>query len=152
LTPSRMPNLSDTGTTTASNAASGSATTQKLAPTETEISTCLLTGIVHTTSAQTSGGVHNFPRLLEEWDGTGLYIRGSMVAMFESQVGTEPWSIRYYTGAGRYWGLHDSLRAQNGAHDIPLEPVVLNAQRIRYRELSATEYAAEKTVIEALPH
>lgn len=143
--PATMPNLS-------TGSGSGSSETTKLDPSETEVSTCLLTGIVHTTSAQTSGGVHNFPRLQENWNGTGLYIRGSMVAMFESQVATEPWSIRYYQGAGRYWGLHENLRAENGAHDLPLEPVVLNAQRMSYRELTPDKYEAMKATIEALPH
>ncbi len=148
ITPPSMPDFTDY----VYSPGAGSSATVKLAPTVTEISTCLLTGIVQTSSGQTSGGVHNFPRLLEQWDGTGLYIRGSMVAMFASQVATEPWSIRCYTGAGRYWGLHDRLRAQNGTHDLPLEPVVLNAQRVRFHELSATDYATQKAVIEALPH
>jgi len=131
--------------------------TYKFTPSETEVSTCLLTGIVPTTksssseSKQTSGGVHNFPRLSENWAGTvALYIRGSLVAMFESQVATEPWSIRYYQGAIRNWGLHQSLRDAN--HDVPLEPIVLNARRMSYRELSAAEYNALKAQIEALPH
>ena len=99
---------------------------------------------------QTSGGVHNFPRLAEHWNGTGLYIRGSMVAMFESRVAMEPWSLRVYTAPGRFWGLHESLRNVN--HDQPLEPVLLNARRVRFRELTAAEYATMKTTIEALPH
>jgi type II secretory pathway pseudopilin PulG len=152
IVPSAMPNLTRYTTTDRVHAGSGSARTIKFAPSVTEISTCLLTGIVHTSSAQTSGGVHNFPRLQEQWDGTGLYIRGSMVAMFESQVATEPWTIRSYTGAGRFWGLHQNLRAENGKHDLPLEPIVLNGQRLRYMELAPKDYAAKKTVIEALPH
>lgn len=141
LTPAAMPNLS--------YAVSGSNNRQqKFAPVVTEVSTCLLTGIVPTDSHQTSGGVHNYPRLLENWAGTGLYIRGSMVAMFSSSIGTEPWSLRVYSGAGRYWGLHQSLR--NANHDVPLEPTLLNAQRLHYTELSAAQYAAEKAVIEAL--
>lgn len=131
--------------------------TFKFAPSETEISTCLLTGIVPTTVAaggatgQTSGGVHNFPRLLENWAGAvALYIRGSLVAMFESQVATEPWSIRYYQGAIRNWGLHESLR--NANHDVPLEPIVLGARRMSYRELNQAGYDSMKSTIEALPH
>jgi hypothetical protein len=153
IAPAAMPNL--TKATGRANAGTGSAVDQKLDPSVTEISTCLLTGIVHTTNAQTSGGVHNFPRLQEQWSAnssTGLYIRGSMVAMFESQVATEPWTIRSYTGAGRYWGLHQNLRAENGKHDLPLEPIVLNGQRLRYMELDPKAYAAQKTKIEALPH
>jgi hypothetical protein len=146
-------------------AGAGSAVTAKLPPTATEISTALLMGIVPTNhnasgltdaapiaaaNNQTSGGVHNFPRLAEHWNGTGLYIRGSMVAMFESRVAMEPWSLRVYTAAGRFWGLHESLRTVN--HDLPLEPVLLNARRVRYRELTPAQYNAQKAIIEALPH
>ncbi|WP_414660538.1 hypothetical protein [Horticoccus sp. 23ND18S-11] len=146
-------------------AGSGTATTYKLPPSSTEISTAMLMGIVPTNhnptgltdgapssgaNNQSSGGVHNFPRLSEHWNGTGLYIRGSMVAMFESRVAMEPWTLRPYTAAGRFWGLHQSLRNVN--HDLPLEPVLLNARRVRFRELTASQYNALKTTIEALPH
>jgi len=151
LRPALMPNLSVHESSGDPHRGTGSTSySVKFAPTVTEVSACMLTGIVPTTSNQTSGGVHNFPRLLEQWSGTGLYIRGSMVAMFSSEIATEPWSIRIYSGAGRYWGLHQSLRDAN--HDIPLEPVVLNAQRLHYTEITAAEYAALKTTIEALPH
>lgn len=143
ITPAFMPNL---GTYWPG---SGSSRDTKFSPTVSEISTCLLTGIVPTDSHQHSGGVHNYPRLLEQWDGTGLYIRGSMVALFASKVATEPWSIRIYSGAGRYWGLHQSLT--NAGHDVPLEPILLNAQRLRYTELSKSEYDTTKGAIIALP-
>jgi hypothetical protein len=131
------------------------ARTSKFAPSETEISACLLTGIVPTTKSassdkkQTSGGVHNFPRLSENWAGTvALYIRGSLVAMFESQVATEPWGIRWYQGAIRNWGLHENLR--NANHDVPLEPIVLGARRMSYRDLTETEYNAMEQTINGL--
>jgi hypothetical protein len=127
----------------------GSSRDTKFSPNVTEISACLLTGIVKTDTHQHSGGVHNYPRLLEQWAGTGLYIRGSMVAMFTSEIATEPWSIRIYSGAGRYWGLHQSLR--NADHDVPLEPILLNAQRLSFRELTAAEFTTKKTAILALP-
>jgi hypothetical protein len=155
--PGAMPNLTAAGT--------GSGQTSKFDPTVTEISACFLIGIVPTghnptgltdgapstgSNNQTSGGVHNYPRLSEHWNGTGLYIRGSMVAMFESRVAMEPWSIRVYTGAGRFWGLHESLR--NANHDVPLEPILINARRLGYKEITAAQYAAMKATIEALPH
>jgi hypothetical protein len=154
LKPAAMPNLGN------QVAGPGSTVNVKLNSYTTEISTALLVGIVPTNhnpngsggNHQTSGGVHNFPRLLEVW-GSGpadLYIRGSMVAMYESRVAMEPWSIRYYAAPGRFWGLHESLRNVN--HDLPLEPILLNARRVRFRELTATEYAATKATIEALPH
>ncbi|MGH7955519.1 MAG: hypothetical protein ACREH8_00735, partial [Opitutaceae bacterium] len=161
--PARMPFLGN------AVAGAGSATTYKLPPTATEISTALLMGLVPTnhnpsgltdgapspsSNNQTSGGVHNFPRLAEHWVAASnqveLYIRGSMVAMFESRVAMEPWSLRVYTAAERLWGLHESLRTVN--HDLPLEPVLLNARRVRYKELAAAQYTAQKTIIEALPH
>lgn len=142
ITPALMPNL---GTNWPG---AGSTESVKFSPTVTEVSACLLTGIVETNSKQHSGGVHNFPRLLEAWSGTGLYIRGSMVAMFVSEVATEPWSIRIYSGAGRYWGLHQNLR--DAEHDVPLEPVLLNAQRLAFRELTEAQYTARKDEIEDL--
>jgi hypothetical protein len=149
IVPAQLPNLSDT----VANPGSSAARDTKFQPAETEISTCLLTGIVPTKNSQTSGGVHNFPRLLEDWSTGGpytLYIRGSMVAMFQSQVATEPWSIRYYQGAVRSWGLHQSLRDVH--HHIPLEPIVLGASRMHYREITAAQFNTVKTQINALPH
>lgn len=160
LKPATMPFL---GTTSAASAAT--AATVKLTPNTTEISSCLLVGIVPTnhdptgltdgppsTSAngQASGGVHNFPRLLESWGTAGLYIRGSMVAMFESRVAMEPWNLRIYSAPARTWGLHENLRS--ASHDIPLEPILLGARRLGFREITATEYSTTKTTIEALPH
>lgn len=150
LKPASLPNLSDIGRNPGSSSAS--ARTVKFEPTPTEVSSCLLTGIVRTTANQTSGGVHNFPRLLEYWpanDGTELAIRGSMVALFESQVGIEPWSIRAYQGAIRLWGLHQALRDVD--HDVPLEPIVIGAHRLRYLELTAAQYEALAKTIDALP-
>lgn len=148
-----MPNLSDVGA--AANTGYDSSThSSKFAPTDTEVSCCLVTGIVKTTDNQTSGGVHCFPRLLEYWPNSGsqrtLAIRGSMVALFESQVGIEPWSIRAYQGCIRLWGLHQALR--DADHDVPLEPIVIGAHRMRYLELTADEYAALADTIDALPH
>lgn len=145
----------------------GSARTTKFGspvPT-TEISSALLVGIVPTKhdpsdltdgpassgqNGQVSGGLHNFPRLLEVWGSGGLYIRGSMVAMFESRVAMEPWSQRVYSAPSRTWGLHENLRS--AAHDLPLEPVLLGARRLGFKEITAAEYATTKTAIEALPH
>jgi hypothetical protein len=154
LKPAAMPNFGN------QVAGPGATVNVKLPSTTTEISTALLVGLVPTNhnpsgsggNNQTSGGVHNFPRLLEVW-GSGpadLYIRGSMVAMFESRVAMEPWSIRYYAAPGRFWGLHESLRTVN--HDLPLEPILLNARRVRFKELTSAQYATQKAVIEALPH
>lgn len=148
----------------------------KLPTVNTEFSVALLVGIVpsnHNPSQLTdaapnatntgtpagnqqySGGAHNYPRLLEDWhndmgSGTnsGLFIRGSMVALFESRVAMEPWNIRCYQAPDRYWGLHQDLRT--AGHHIPLEPIVLSATRLGFRELSASDYATRKATIEGM--
>jgi hypothetical protein len=72
--------------------------------------------------------------------------------MFESRVAMEPWGIRYYSAPGRYWGMNAALRASGPAHHVPLEPMMLNARRMRFLELTSQQYSAAKAVIEALPH
>lgn len=65
-----------------------------------------------------SGGLHNLPRFLEQWSGT-CAIRGSMVVMFESQVGWESWSLRVYGPPTRLWGFHNFFRNFEFSDDIP---------------------------------
>lgn len=106
---------------------------------DTEISAALLTGITPSNkngSNQYSGGAHNFPRLLEHWNGD-LVIRGSMVALFESRVATEPWSIRVYNAPGRFWGFHDMFA--RGIYP-PQTPRIRTYRRVDFRDVTATEY------------
>ncbi len=96
-----------------------------------------------------AGGANNFPRLSENWSGQSLYIRGSIVALYESRVAMEPFTnSRCYSAPGRYWGLHQNFRT--AGHDLPLEPIVLGNNRVGFRELSASDYATMKTTIEGL--
>ncbi len=141
-------------------------------PAATEFSTALLMGMVPSNhnataltdrapigaaNAQYSGGAHNFPRLLEDWHSdldagiagnANLYIRGSMVALFESRVAMEPWNIRCYAAPNRFWGLHYGFT--QASHDIPLEPLVIGADRLGFRELSAADYTTRKAFLESL--
>ncbi len=79
----------------------------------TEISAAILTGNVpsgKTGSNRYSGGVENFPRFLENWSGRDLRIRGSMVALFESEVGTRGWGYGdVYNAPRREWGFHEKF-------------------------------------------
>jgi len=158
LYPGLLPNAS-TGNTPDS---SGSGRTTKFSANATEISTALVVGLVpsnHIPDGLTdrpprtgangvnTGGANNFPRLHEAWSG-GLYIRGSMVALFESRVAMEPFTNgRNYGAPGRFWGLHQNFST---VHDVPLEPIVLGSTRIGFKELTPSAYAAEKTHIEGL--
>ncbi len=81
--------------------------------TDTEVSAAILTGLVpsgETGSDRYSGGVENFPRFLENWKGKSLRIRGSMVALFESEVGTRGWGYSdVYSPPNRDWGFHSKF-------------------------------------------
>jgi len=165
IKPGALPNNSTPG-------GGGTTWQTKLPPVSTEFSVCMLMGMVpsnhnatgltdlapvNAANAHYSGGAHNFPRLLDDWHcdmgstvTAGLFIRGSMVALFESRVAMEPYNIRTYQAPARYWGLHESLRT--AGHDVPLEPIVLACTRRRYMEMTAGAYATMKATIEALPH
>ena len=75
------------------------------------VNAAFLSGIVQSThvGAQKyySGGVENFPRFLEDWDGKTLTYNGSMVVMFESQYGKTFWQQpgNYYNPPVRKWAF-----------------------------------------------
>jgi hypothetical protein len=108
----------------------------------TEVSAAILTGLVPSDKSgwdNYSGGVENFPRFLEVWN-TTLRYRGSMVALFESEVATEPWGKSNVYGApGRDWGFN-SLFSQ-GFYP-PGTPNTRQYDRVNYRSMSKAEYDA----------
>lgn len=128
--------------TDASPGSWASSRSTKLEGSDTEIAAAFLAGIVPSNknnNSQNSGGAHNFPRLLEYWDGD-LAIRGSMVALFESRVADEPWSIRYYNAPGRFWGFNNILA--EGRYP-PQTPRVRTYRRVDFTDLTPAEYATE---------
>jgi hypothetical protein len=171
IRPGVYPNLSTPGS-------NGSTSAIKLGAVDTEVSTATVVGIVpshHNPTGLTdrppqsgttgggvfvnvggvngnnvnSGGANNFVRLLCNWSGDGLYIRGSIVGLFESRVAMEAFThSRCYRAPGRYWGLHYNFSQAN--HDVPLEPIVLNATRLGFRRLTAAQYATKKATIEGM--
>lgn len=82
-----------------------------------EVSAAILAGIVPSHIAGDkkfySGGMENFPRMLEHW-GNGqrnLRIRGSMIVMYRSEVGNKRWGKRnVYKKPQRNWGYHEGFR------------------------------------------
>jgi hypothetical protein len=81
--------------------------------TDTEVSAAILTGLVpsgETGSNSYSGGVENFPRFLENWGSRTIRIRGSIVALFESEIGTANWGTsNVYSAPDRAWGFHQKF-------------------------------------------
>ncbi|MGF1449312.1 MAG: hypothetical protein ACFB20_07835 [Opitutales bacterium] len=110
----------------------------------TEFNAAILTGLVPSlkggdTSVQ-SGGNHNFPRFLESWSGDTFRYRGSMVALFESELAAEGISTSYYSPPRRDWGFYNEFEKGNYP---PGTPNVRSFRKVDYESLSRTEWATE---------
>ena len=102
----------------------------------TTINAAILTGQVPSSSASYSGGVQNFPRLLEEWNGRTLTYNGSMVAMFYSKIATNIWrgigsSYDIYNAPVRNWALDQNFLVESKLP--PATPSVTILVRGRWR-------------------
>lgn len=133
------------------DSASGTLTTtsdNKLVPSFSEYSTAMLMGLVPTGKAgirQTSGGLHNFPRFLEDWGASGgvtCRIRGSFVALFECRVATEPWNLHVYGAPKRVWGFNLIF---NEGRMPPLTPKTLSFRRSGAVDIRKEAYNAKLT-------
>ena len=83
----------------------------------TTINAALLGGIVRTGNGYYSGGLENFPRLLEDWTGKTLTINGSFVALFESKTAKAPWGYPdnvYRPPQQRKWSFDPKLNTLAG--------------------------------------
>jgi hypothetical protein len=62
------------------------------------------------TSGRFSGGLHNFPRFVEDWDNVVLEIRGSLVVGWAAVYNQAPWSLgSVYDAPERDWGFDRHL-------------------------------------------
>lgn len=113
----------------------------------TEICAAFLTGNVPTSGTGNlndnySGGVENFPRLHENWSATGnrtLRYRGSMVALFNSEVATGRWIDASYGAPTREWGFN---RMFADGRQPPGTPMLRSFRRLDYRDISKADYDA----------
>lgn len=111
----------------------------------TEISAALLTGIVSTTgtsNSQYSGGVENYPRFHERWSGKSLRYRGSIVALFESEVATGTWHQSKYGAPRREWGFNSMFGSQR--RYPPGTPIIRTFRRLDYRDITKAEWDSLK--------
>jgi hypothetical protein len=104
-----------------------------------EIASALLTGITPTSNANNSGGAHNLPRFLENWNGTTVAIRGSLTCLYPSKIATQPFSGAYYGAPSRNWGFDTNFA--NG-HFPPMTPKVISFRRVAFNSLTAAAYAS----------
>jgi hypothetical protein len=98
-----------------SNTAYGSRAFSDRVAVPTTVNAAILAGIVETVSGSYSGGVENFPRFLEDWNGVKFTYNGSMVVMFPSQVATGLWQgtgsgIGIYNPPVRHWSFDLNFR------------------------------------------
>jgi len=115
-----------------------------------EFSAALVTGITPTIPRGTltwpsdgagSGGAINLPRFLEHWTGYRATIRSSLVALFESEVQTEPYHDyfnHFYTPPVRDWGFNENF--EKGIYP-PGTPNVRAFRRTRFEDITAAEYS-----------
>lgn len=84
-----------------------------------------------------SGGNHNFPRFLEDWGGVEFRYRGSMVALFESEIATQGTNTAYYSPPIRNWGFYELFGS--GVYP-PGTPNVRSFRKVNFRFLTKAEY------------
>lgn len=98
----------------------------------TTVNAALLTGIVASTSSATSGfsgGVHNLPRLLENWSNDDLWLNTSIINLFNSKNATNKFvtpsnnSGSYYTAPTRHFSF--DVNFMNPARQPPGMPCAL---------------------------
>jgi hypothetical protein len=85
--------------------------------TTTEVNAAILTGVVASTgsaASQFSGGVHNLPRLLEDWGNGGsttLWLNTSIVNLFASKWATNQWQTPgvYYYAPTRQFSFNQNF-------------------------------------------
>ena len=107
--------------------------------TNTMINAALLGGIVPTRNGYYSGGLENFPRLLEDWTGDTLTINGSFVALFESKQATGPWGYPddvYRPPQQRKWSFDPRLNTLAGLP--PSTPELQTAFRRSWQNVLAS--------------
>ncbi|MFK8185030.1 MAG: hormogonium polysaccharide biosynthesis protein HpsA [Phormidesmis sp.] len=94
----------------------------------TIVNAVFISGIIPSQAGQTYGGMHNFPRFLEQWDGVDHHIAGgffqlnfstSATAPFDQdawEAGTDPtlgtnaFRVRFYGAPNRIWGYDVGLQ------------------------------------------
>ncbi len=111
---------------TFSDAASASGYSTRV-PSDTTVNAALLAGMVYSSADGTtirSGGVVNFPRLLEAWSGHTLTLNGSLVNLYDSARATAPfqWPGAYYSAPNRNFNFDpnflDSTRLPPGSPEL----------------------------------
>ena len=108
----------------------------------TEVNTAILAGVSPASkysSTEQSGSNNNFPRFLENWGSVDFRYRGSMVSLYESEIGDQPWAQGYYNAPNREWGFYNSFAT--GVYP-PGTPDSRSYYRVNFSYLTQAAYTA----------
>jgi len=108
----------------------------------TEVNAAIVAGIVpssKSSATQESGGAHNFPRFLENWSSVPFRYRGSLVCLFESEIGNQPWGSSYYSPPNREFGFYNQFA--KGFYP-PGTPSARSYYRVGFTLLTKAQYVA----------
>lgn len=115
-----------------------------------KVNAVIISGTVPFRALQSSGGLHNFPRFLENWNEVPLNISGSLLQLNFSTAATAPWDpdawepggatvpedqYGYYLAPQRLWGYDVGLQLVSAG---PISTRLINIGKSRseyYREL-----------------
>jgi len=96
------------------------AATSSRVPTNTTINAAVVAGNVPTSTSAYSGGIENFPRLLENWTGSlYLTIHGSFGLLYDSEQATGTWNGSVYGVPSRRW-FYDSILQDKNPPGFPV--------------------------------
>jgi hypothetical protein len=94
----------------------------RAAATTTTVDAALIAGIVYSIApanssapSQFSGGVVNYPRLLENWSSASLWLNTSMICMYPSMIATNQWQAPgvYYDAPTRQFNFNTNYLVQS---------------------------------------
>jgi hypothetical protein len=120
----------------------------------TQMNMIMVSGVVPSRLGQSYGGLHNFPRFLENWANRRLFLSGAFLQLNFSAYATAPFDqenwqitdpvpspgagdnewIRYYSPPNRVWGYDVGLQY------APAGPV---ARRFRFSQPTRSEFYSE---------
>lgn len=120
-----------------------------------EVNSILVSGLIPSLPRQYNGGIHNFPRFLENWNNT-VTIKGSFIQLNFSKYATGPYdqentnpaaptnlnagvNIPYYSPPTREWGYDVALQYQSPGPVAERFITVSSPRRETYRELSVDD-------------
>lgn len=129
------------------NARSGLDGTSDRLALDTVYSAALVTGNVpsNTLTTKYSGGIENFPRLLENWSSRTLTYRGSLIRLFRSESFTSRWGYGdvVYKAANRNWSFHTGYLTDPPNGDLGPRKF----RRHYFQELTRAEFNAQTSII-----